>query len=552
MSGNTNISIPAPSASLAGALKEVALIGLTPSIANHLMTPIRSVAPGADLRLLESAELDASDFDDEMLLIAQDRTPGADGLEIIRQLRRQGVMTPAILILTVDDFQCPNDLDRLGNLDVIPLSELSRFALRRSLVLLGSQRDRETLIEEVGARLRAYERLLASRDEERQRVLDVATALEHRLSVTEKNFQQTESEMAEKLARADAYAAELEQRVAELEAAGAGRGNDSSRTQVTEDTQRRRQLMLELAFHRDQQIQQDQALSKLRQTCAEQKRKLSQMEAQQIQVADMATRLQASERVRTSQTQTILVYQQRIKEIEQSLATISALVQAEDSKPDSLLEELATRLTQFEAIRSEQQGTIDRLSRSLAEQQIDKALEKRPLRTDVVARVDEAVQRCRRLGTPLNCLMIGIDKALELRSELGSMSYDFMQVQIAQRLQLTLRSSDMVMRYGDGEFVLITDAKTVVSARSHAERLIREVCATPLKLGDHSREVGVSIAILAYDPEIGGAHELLRRAKGALLEVQARGCRQILVGNSSSGLISPPDSEAITRLVRVS
>ncbi len=552
MSGNPTISPLPPSASLAGALKEVVLVGLTPSIARHLMSPIRGVTPSAELRMLEPAEIDASALDDETLLIAQDRTLEVNGLEIIRRLRRQGVMTPAILVLTEDDFQCPSDLDRLGNLDVLPLSEISRFALRRSLVLLGSRRDREALIEEVGGKLRAYERLLASRDEERQRVLDVATTLERRLSATEKSFQRTESKMAEKLTRADAHAAELEQRIAELEGASSAKDGDPSRTQVAADTQRRRQLELELAFHRDQRIQQDQTLSELRQTCAEQKRKLRQMESQRIQVGDMNTRLQASERVRTAQTQTILVYQQRIKEIEQSLATIGALVQAEDSNPDSLLEELATRLSQFEAIRSEQQGTIDRLSRSLAEQQIDNALEKRPLRTDIVARVDEAVQRCRRLGTPLNCLMIGIDNALELRSELGSMSYDFMQVQIAQRLQLTLRSSDMVMRYGDGEFVLITDAKTVVSARSHAERLIREVCTTPLKLGDHSREIGISIAILAYDPDIGSAHELLRRAKGALLEAQARGSRQILVGNSSSGLISLPDSEAITRQIRIS
>ncbi len=184
-------------------------------------------------------------------------------------------------------------------------------------------------------------------------------------------------------------------------------------------------------------------------------------------------------------------------------------------------------------MRSEQQSTIDQLSRSLAEQQIDNALDERPSRIDVVARVDDAVQRSGRLGMPLNCLMIGIDDAMRLRSELGSVSYDFMQVQLAQRLQLTLRRGDVVMRYGDGEFVLLTDAKTAVDARSHAERLIREVCAEPLELGNRRREVGVSIAVLAYDSAIGGAHEFLRRAKGTLLEAQARGARQILLGTAA-------------------
>ena len=40
------------------------------------------------------------------------------------------------------------------------------------------------------------------------------------------------------------------------------------------------------------------------------------------------------------------------------------------------------------------------------------------------------------------------------------------------------------MRYGDGEFVLITEAKTALEARCHAERLVREVCASPLELGN--------------------------------------------------------------------
>ncbi len=539
-----------PGASLPSELKQVVLIGLSPSIAAHLMTPVRAVAPGAELQMMRPADLVTPAFPDGTLLIVQDRTPEADGLEIVRRLRGRNVAAPVILIVTGDDFQCPNDLDQLSDLDVIPLSEVSRFSLRRSLVLLSSRRDRQVLLEEVGGKLRAYERLLAARDEERQRVLDVATALERRLSATENTFQHTESDLAEKLARADAYAAELEQRLAELEAAGGKNGGDRSRAQAAEDARHRRQHALELAFLRDQRIQQDQELAELRKTCEEQKRELLRLEAQRVQVGDMATRLQASERVRTSQTQVILVYQRRIQEIEQNLATIAALLQAEDADPDSLLEELAARLAQVESMRSEQQSTIDQLSRSLAEQQIDNALDERPSRTDVVVRVDEAVRRSDRLGTPLNCLMIGIDDAMGLRSEVGSISYDFMQVQIAQRLQLTLRSGDVVMRYGDGEFVLITDAKTVVNARSHAERLIREVCNAPLELGERRRKIGISIAVLAYDQALGSAHELLRRAKGTLLEAQARGDRQILVG--TAGTVPPPDSEAITQRVPAS
>ncbi len=534
---------PSPGPSLAGELKQVMLIGLAPSIAAHLMTPMRSVAPGAELKMTRPADLGTPVFPEGTLLIVQDRTPEADGIELLRRLRAGGVESPAILIVTTDEFQCPNDLDQLGDLDVMPLSEVSRFAFRRSLGLLGGQRAREALLEEVGAKLRSYERLLAARDEERQRVLDVATALERRLSTTEKSFQLSESEWAERSVRADAYAAELELRIAELEA-GAEAGEDKvQRAKAEEDARRRRQHALELGFLRDERLQQEEALAELRQTCAVQEQELDQLRSQQAELEDMATRLQASENVRASQTQLILIYQRRIKEVESHLATIAALLQAEQgTDPSDLLAQLAGRLAEVETVRSEQQSTIDRLSRSLAKQQIDNALERRHSRGDVVERVDEKVQRCHRLGTPLICLMIGIDGPKRLRSELGSISYDFMQVQIAHRLQLTLRRKDVVMRYGDGEFVLISDAKTVAEARSHAERLLRQVCAEQLELGNQSLQISVSIAILDYEPSFGGAHEFLRRARGALFQAQARGNRQLLVGSASSTAVAPPGS----------
>ncbi len=532
-----------PGQSLARELKQVMLIGLTPSIATHLMTPIRSVAPGAELKMTRPADLDTPVFSEDTLLVVQDQTADADGVELLRRLRADGVPSPAVLIVTTDEFQCPEDLDQLGDLDVMPLSEVSRFAFRRSLVLLGSQRAREALLAEVGGKMRSYERLLAARDSERQRVLDVATALERRLSATEQSFQLSEAEWAEKSARAEAHAVALERRIAELEATPAAGEEEKQRARTEEDARRRRQHALELAFLRDERLQHEQTLAEIQRTCTAQEQEISRHRSQQAELDDMTIRLQASESVRASQTQQILVYQRRAKEAEAHLATIASLLQADQgTDPATLLQQLAGRLVEVETVRFEQQSTIDRLSRSLAEQQIDNALEEGQSRSDVVARVDEKVQRCHRLGTPVICLVIGMDGPQRLRSELGSISYDFMQVQIAHRLQLTLRRGDMVMRYKDGEFVLITDAKTVVDARSHAERLLRQVCAEPMEVGNRSLEVGISIAILEYEPAYGGAHEFLRRARGALFEAQARGRRQILVGTASTTAPALPPS----------
>lgn len=525
----------APKAGLGGGfaaeIEQVILIGLSPSIAAHLMEPLRAVVRGANLQMKRRDDLGSpAAFPDGTLLVLQDARDDENGLETLRRLRADGVATPAILIVTGDDFECPADIELLGDLDVIPLAECSRFAFRRSLLLLGGQAEREKLTGESGSRLRAYERVLAAKDEERQRVLAVATALERRLSAAEAEAQKNDCVWAERLARADAYIAELE---GQLDAQAAA--SKQSETAAAEAARRQRQRALELAFHRDERMQLDQTVAELRRRCAEREQELRQLKAERTDAGDLASRLEASERVRSAQTRELLAAQRRVGDLEQSLGTIATLLEAEEATaredPGGLLEEVARRLMQVESARSSPQGreAYEELSRSLAVQQVDDTLDNAKSRRDAAQRVDEAVQRARRLGLPLLCLMIGIDEPHSLRREHGSVAFDFMLVRIAQRLQLTLRQKDVVMRYGEGEFLLISDAKTAAAARSHAKRLMRTVCAEPLQMGSREVEVSLSIAVVPLDEEMDGAPDLIRRARHGLLEAQSKGERQILV-----------------------
>ncbi len=526
---------------LAEEVRQVVLIGLSPSIAAHVMEPIRAVAEGAALQVMRPADLGSPQtFPEGTLLVVQDVSADEDGVATLRRLRTGGAAAPAILIVTGDDFEVPDDLHALGDLDVIPLSELSRYALRRSLVLLGARASRERLLEEVSGRLRAYERVLASKDEERLRMLDVASALERRLSATEVECQQNEAAWAERLARADGYVRELEERIAELEGGVDAASADASR--------RRRQLALELAFHREESLKKDAKLAALNKTSQEQAQELRRLTARQAQLNSLAVRLAASERVRSAQTRELLACNRRNGELESHLETIAALLEAEEGAasrdPEALLAQLAERLTRVERTRSRQQGTIDRLSHSLAVQQVDDTLDDAGSRRNAVRRVDEAVQRARRFDQPLICLMIGIDRTHALRRKHGSASFDFILVQVAHRLQLSLRCGDVVMRYGDGEFLLISDAKTVEAAESHALRLMRTVCAEPLELGGKKLEVSLSVAVLPYHRDMGDAPEVIRRARHCLLEAQARGTRQILVGRPYAVGTPPPGCES--------
>ncbi|MEM7349393.1 MAG: diguanylate cyclase [Acidobacteriota bacterium] len=512
----SNLGSYSAGASLAADLEQVILVGLAPSIASHLMEPIRAVVQNAAILMMRRADLGMPrSFPAGTLLVLQDQQADENGLETLRLLRAEGVSTPAILIITGNDFICPRDVEQLGDLDVLPLAEFSRFAFRRSLILLGARAARDQLMDEVASRVRAYERVLAAKDEERQRVLNVAQSLEHRLSSVEEHSQRSEATWAGRLARAEA-------RVRELEGQLAGEVSPpvtlAKRGSSTGESRGAQSSMLPVADVRQVRVSPEQELKRA---------------AKVEKIGNLIARLKASERVRTAQTQEILGHQRRIAELEQHLETIAALVESEQQTarvdPAALLEKLGARLMQVDRVRSDQQETIDRLSHSLAVQQVDEALDHGEARRNVVQRVEEVIQRARRFDRQLICLMIGLDDPLTLRQTHGAVSFDFILVQIAQRLHLTLRRGDVVMRYGAGEFLLISDAETTEQARSQAARLIRTVCAEPLELGGKQINISLSTGILAFRHQEGGAHELLRRARGGLVAAQARGERQIYV-----------------------
>lgn len=218
----------------------------------------------------------------------------------------------------------------------------------------------------------------------------------------------------------------------------------------------------------------------------------------------------------------MLNQQQLIGDLEQKIANLADLLEARRgavaTDPGEVLAELKARLARFEKIREQQQVTINQLSRTLAVQQVDDALDNAQSRRNVLQRVEEAVRHSRRSGN--TCMMIGIDHPETVREEHGSVLYDYMLVQVAQRLQRALRHRDVLLRYGDEAFVLLTDADRDERARLHAERLVRSVCDEPLELGTQSVEPSVSIAILLYRPQMNGANELIRVTMKRLIAAQ--------------------------------
>jgi diguanylate cyclase (GGDEF)-like protein len=532
---------------LAAEISDVILVGWPEVIAARLTGVVREVSPGASVRRAGKSRLRFSPvLPVGTLLILPEGLEDESGLDFLRRLRALGIEAPAIL-LGESEPAAPDDLEALGAVDLQPLDAFSPFSFRRALRTFGDVAVQRRLLAEMSSRAHAYERVLESKDDERLRVLQVASALERRLAETEKKLARLESSadrwqhprlelgdledgeepFAESQVRPPDGGLAPARRAAESSPAGPSAAPPAAEERV-------QQLESELTAMRDERAHQDAQLAELRQHGTARERELRRLVAQSATAGDLATRLEASERIRQAQTREMLDQQQLIAELEQKIENLAELLdarhQSETVDPGEVLAELESRLAQFEKIREQQQVTINQLSRTLAVQQVDDALDDARSRRNVLQRVEEAVRRSRRSGTPLTCLMIAIDHPQAIRDEHGSVLYDYLLVQVAQRLQVALRHRDVLLRYGDEAFVLLTDAESGERARPHAERLMSSVCDELLDLGPRRIRPSVSIAILHHRPEMSGVGELLRVTMKRLLGAQEEGERQIVVG----------------------
>lgn len=130
----------------------------------------------------------------------------------------------------------------------------------------------------------------------------------------------------------------------------------------------------------------------------------------------------------------------------------------------------------------------------------------------------------RRTDSHIALMMLDLDHFKELNDSHGHQTGDQALIQVAERLQRLLRSSDCLARLGGDEFAIILDG--------HADDLALEAIADkiiaslnhPLRLPDGARgKVGVSIGIAVHQRDEEDAAALIKRADTAMYEAKAAG-----------------------------
>jgi diguanylate cyclase (GGDEF)-like protein len=142
-----------------------------------------------------------------------------------------------------------------------------------------------------------------------------------------------------------------------------------------------------------------------------------------------------------------------------------------------------------------------------------------PNRAFFLDRLEGAIAASARTGNLAGIVVMDLDRFKEINDTLGHNLGDDLVVEIARRLQQTIREGDTVARLGGDEFAVLFEATAAAGATDVAKRL-GEAFATPFTLGGVSIDVDASMGIALYPLHADDAGTLLKRGDVAMYQAK--------------------------------
>jgi len=182
--------------------------------------------------------------------------------------------------------------------------------------------------------------------------------------------------------------------------------------------------------------------------------------------------------------------------------------------------QVLTAEQRIENLKSE----LELVNKLVREDQLTGALNRRGL-DDALAR--EAA-RAERNGTPLCAAMIDIDNFKKINDTHGHQVGDIVLVHLVAIIMETLRTHDLIGRYGGEEFLLILPDSRIEEARTAMARLQRKLAGKPISWGNQQLLVTFSAGVASRRPGEPEA-ALIDRADQALYEAKREGKDRVIV-----------------------
>jgi diguanylate cyclase (GGDEF)-like protein len=140
-----------------------------------------------------------------------------------------------------------------------------------------------------------------------------------------------------------------------------------------------------------------------------------------------------------------------------------------------------------------------------------------------------AFESARRFGQPLTAVMLDVDHFKSINDEYGHHVGDQVLRTLAERCRSTLRTIDVLGRYGGEEFAILLPGTTRRNAATILAERIRHRVAEELVHTDAGPVgVTVSVGVAAMETTTRNPEELFKRADAALYEAKQAGRNRVV------------------------
>ncbi|MBE0433416.1 diguanylate cyclase [candidate division WOR-3 bacterium] len=133
------------------------------------------------------------------------------------------------------------------------------------------------------------------------------------------------------------------------------------------------------------------------------------------------------------------------------------------------------------------------------------------------------LQRASRYEHNLSILLIDVDKMRAVNREFDTQTGDSVLQQLARILERSLRSIDLLARYGGDKFVALLPETKKTYAQKTAQRIMRSVRSHDFFKDDlRVKELSLTIGIAGFPEDAGNARQMLKKAEDALRRAKRR------------------------------
>ena len=145
-----------------------------------------------------------------------------------------------------------------------------------------------------------------------------------------------------------------------------------------------------------------------------------------------------------------------------------------------------------------------------------------PNRSLLQARTDQAIAASNRNNEQLAVLFIDLDRFKQVNDSLGHPAGDELLRQVSERLEHSLRPSDIAGRQSGDEFVVVLPHCTADGATDTIERILTTL-SEPMLIAGASISISASIGVAMYPSDGRDVETLMHRADMAMYQAKVKG-----------------------------